>query len=73
MIRNFVKILELLGDRLEVCVSVYVTFQLAPELKKNNTLHLSNYSPLNEGHVNILTSSMLPTYTYDIDERIILR
>ena len=25
MIRNFVKILELLGDRLEVCVSVYVS------------------------------------------------
>ena len=24
MIKNFVKILELLGDRLEVCVSVYV-------------------------------------------------
>ena len=23
MIKNFVKILELLGDRLEVCVSVY--------------------------------------------------
>ena len=51
---------------------LYVTFQLAPELKKN-TLHLLNYSPLNEGHVNILTSSMLPTYTYDIDEHIILR
>ena len=25
MIKNFVKILELLGDRLEVCVSVYLT------------------------------------------------
>ena len=24
MIKHFVKILELLGDRLEVCVSVYV-------------------------------------------------
>ena len=24
MIKNFVKILELLGDRLEVCVSVYI-------------------------------------------------
>ena len=24
MIKNFVKILELLGDRLEVCVSVYL-------------------------------------------------
>ena len=28
MIKNFVKILELLGDRLEVCVSVYVVFLL---------------------------------------------
>ena len=51
---------------------LYVTFKLAPDLKKN-TLYLSSYSPLNEGHVNILTSSMLRTYTYDIDERIILR
>ena len=25
MIKNFVKILELLGDRLEVCVSVYIS------------------------------------------------
>ena len=24
MIKNFVKILELLGDRLEICVSVYI-------------------------------------------------
>ena len=50
---------------------LYVTFQLAPE--QINTLYLSNYSPLNEGHVNILTSSMLRTYTYNIDDRIILR
>ena len=51
---------------------VYVTFNLAPDLKKN-TIHLSSYSPLNEGHVSILTNSMLRTYTSDIDERIILR
>ena len=35
-----------------------VTFKLAPDLN-NNTVYLSSYSPLNEGHVNILTSSML--------------
>ena len=51
---------------------LYVTFKLARELKKN-TLYLSSYSPLNEGHVRILTNSMLRTYTSDIDERIILR
>ena len=31
----------------------YVTFKLAPNLKKN-TAFLSSYSPLNEGHVSIL-------------------
>ena len=51
---------------------LYVTFKLAPDLKKN-TVYLSSYSPYNEGHVNILTNSMLQTYTSDIDERIILR
>ena len=51
---------------------LYVTFQLAPDLKKN-TVYVSSNSPLNEGHVNILTNSMLITYTSDIDERIILR
>ena len=40
---------------------------LAPDLKKN-TVYLSSYSPLNEGHVSILTSSMLQTCTSDIDE-----
>ena len=49
----------------------YVTFKLVPDLKKN-TVYLSSYSPLNEGHVSILTNSMLRTYTSDIDERIIL-
>ena len=51
---------------------LHVTFKLVPDLKKN-TVYLSSYSPLNEGHVNILTNSMFRTYTYDIDERIILR
>ena len=50
----------------------YVTFKLARDLKKN-IVYLSSYSPLNEGHVSILTNSMLRTYTNDIEERIILR
>ena len=40
---------------------LYITFKLAPDLKKN-TVYLSNYSPLNEGHISILTNSMLLTY-----------
>ena len=51
---------------------LYVTFILAQILKKN-TVYLTSYSPSNEGHVSILTNSMLRTYTSDIDERIILR
>ena len=51
---------------------LYVTFKLATDLKKN-IVYLSSYSPSNEGHVSILTNSMLPTYTSDIDERKILR
>ena len=51
---------------------LYVTFTLVPDLK-NNTVYLSSYSPLNEGHVSILTNSMLRTYTNGVDERIILR
>ena len=47
-------------------------FKLAPDLKKN-IVYLSSYSPSNEGHVSILTNSMLRTFTSDIDERIILR
>ena len=49
---------------------LYVTFKLAPGIKKN-TVYLSSYSPLNESHVSILTNPMLRTYTSDIDERII--
>ena len=45
---------------------LYVTFKLAPNLKKN-TVYLSSYGPLNEGHVSILTNPMLRTYTSDID------
>ena len=51
---------------------LYVTFKVAPVLKQN-TVYLSSYIPLNEGHVSILTNSMLRTYTSDIVERIILR
>ena len=51
---------------------LYVTIKLTPDLK-NNTVYLSSYSPLNEGHVSILTNSVLRTYTNDIDERVILR
>ena len=50
---------------------LYVTFKPAPDLKKN-TVYLSSYSPSNEGHISILTNSMLRTNTSDIDERIIL-
>ena len=51
---------------------LYVTFKLAPDLKKNS-VYLSSYSTFKEGHVSILTNSMLRTYTSDIDERITLR
>ena len=51
---------------------LYDSFKLAPDLKKI-TVHLSSYSPLNEGHVSILANSMLRTYTSDIDDRINLR
>ena len=40
---------------------LYVAFKLAPDLK-TNTVYLSSYSPLNEGHFGILTNSMLRTY-----------
>ena len=51
---------------------LYVTFKLAQNLKKN-TVCLTNYSPSNEGHVSILTNSMLRTDTSDIDDCIFLR
>ena len=34
---------------------LYVSFKLAPDFKKN-TVHLSRYSPLNEGYFGILTN-----------------
>ena len=51
---------------------LYVTFNLAPDLKRN-TVYLLSYCPSNEGPVSLLTNSMLRTYTSDIDERISLR
>ena len=51
---------------------LYVTIKRAPDLKKNK-VYLSSYSPLNEGHVSMLTNSIHRTYTSDIVERIILR
>ena len=51
---------------------LYVTFKVAPDLKKN-IVYLSRYSHLIEGHVCILTNLMLRAYTSDRDERIILR
>ena len=50
---------------------IYITFILAPDLKKN-TVYLLSYSPLNEGYSSILTNAMSRTYSSDIDERIIL-
>ena len=55
-----------------VNVSIKDYMSLAPDQKKN-TVYLSSYRPLNEGHVSILINSRLRTYTSDIDERIILR
>ena len=40
---------------------LYVTFKLAPDLKKN-PVDLSSYRPLNKGHFCILTNLMLRTY-----------
>ena len=40
---------------------LYVTFKLAPDLKKN-TVYLSSYNPLNEGHVSILTNNASNIY-----------
>ena len=43
------------------CKGLYVTLKLAPDLKKN-TVYLSSYSPLNKGHVRILTLNALNIY-----------
>ena len=37
---------------------LYVTFKLAPDLKKN-TVYLASYSPLDKGHISKLLDSML--------------
>ena len=66
----FTYMLQLNGKRFYK--GLYVIFKLALDLKKN-TVYLSSYSLWNEGHVSILTNSMLRTYTSDINERIVLR
>ena len=48
----------LLQNGIRIYKGLYVTFKLAPDLKKN-TVYLSSYSPLNVGHFSILTNSML--------------
>ena len=46
---------------------LYITFKLAPDLKKN-TVSLASYSPLNKGYPSILTNAMLQIDNSDIDE-----
>ena len=65
IITFFIYMLQQKGKRFYK--GLYITLKLAPDLKKN-TVYLSSYSPLNEGHVSILTNSMLRTLTNDIDE-----
>ena len=50
---------------------LYVTFKIAPDLKKN-TVYLSSYSPLNESQFSILSNQCFE-HTSDIDESIIFR
>ena len=47
-------------DGIRFYKGLYVTFKLAPDLKKN-TVYLSSNSSLNEGYFSILTNSMLRT------------
>ena len=56
------------GKRFYNLKGLYITFKLAPDLKKN-TVNLSSYSPLNEGYFSTPTNSMLRTYNSDIDRR----
>ena len=60
---SFITVLTdmLLQSGIRFYKGLYVTFKLAPDLKKN-TIYLLSYSPLNEGHFSILTDSMLRTY-----------
>ena len=50
MIKNVVKILELLGDRLEVCVSVSYPIHIGDRSVINDSQHLSSitFSPKSE-------------------------
>ena len=50
---------------------LYVTFKLAPDLKKN-TVYLSSYNPLNESYFSILTTQCFE-HNSDIDVRIVFR
>ena len=68
MIKNFVKIFELLGDRLEVCVSVLCTIGLKPLSIKFCYLSFSlnlyrfsliMYSVELKAHLNVLSSGLL--------------
>ena len=47
MIKNFVKILELLGDRLEVCVSVHAKYYV----KSGLTIVLKNANKTKNMHI----------------------
>ena len=58
-ITSFTYMLRQHGKRF--CKGLYVTFELAPDLKKNS-VYRSSYSPLNKGHVSILTLNALNIY-----------
>ena len=59
---NFVTLVTYMLRQNGICFykGLYITFKLAPDLKKN-PVYLLNYSPLNEGYLSILTNSMLRT------------
>ena len=58
MIKNFVKILELLGDRLEVCVSVLTDFLFPGETSK------AARGSLRLNRVFVLSTFILPLFEY---------
>ena len=70
---RFITFVTYMLQQNDICFykGLYAIFKLAPDLKKN-TVYISSCIPLNEGHLSILTNSMLRTYTSDIEERIIL-
>ena len=55
-----------------VSIKGYMSSLTGTRLKEKNTVYLSSDISLNEDYLNILTNSMLQTYTSDIEERIIL-